>query len=362
MTELSMPAGPDEVTPEWLTQALRSTGTISRAKIVASQSERLGVGQGFVGQVYRFTLEYGTPEDSSPRSLVAKLSSPDPDLRALTFALNQTELHFYQEIAPQVQLPTPRLYYGAVDPDSSKSILLLEDISNAKVGDNVAGCSTEEARLAFQQIGGFHAQWWDNTGVDGLSWLRPVSGLPLFDPESYQHRWGMFTEKFGGQLPTPLGEVAEEFGNHAGHIGDRLMGRRTTMIHGDYRLDNLFFGHLGTGSALTVFDWQVPAKGPGPVDIAYFTAFCLEPEHRRREEMDLLKGYHDCLVENGVREYEFDQCRQDYRLSMFFPMARLVTAGAILDFSSARGRSLISALIERVNAAVADHRLGELLA
>ena len=361
MTELTIPAGPDEITPQWLTEALRSTGTLSHANIVGLQSERLGVGQGFVGQVYRFTLEYGTPEDGSPQSLVAKLSSPDPDLRALTFALNQSEFHFYQEIAPQVQLPTPGFYYGAVDPDSSKNVLLLEDISNARVGDNVAGCSTGEARLSVREIGGFHAQWWESTRFDELFWLRSISDQPRLNPERYRQRWGMFTEKFGDQLPPPLREVAEEFGNHVGHIGDRLMGRPSTIIHGDYRLDNLFFGRPGTGCPLTVFDWQLTAKGPGPADIAYFMAFCLEPEHRRREELGLLKDYHDSLVENGVRGYEFDQCRQDYRLAIFHPLAVLVSAGANLDFTSARGRALISVLIERVNAAVADHRIGELL-
>lgn len=361
MTELTIPAGPDEITPQWLTEALRSTGTISLANVVGLQSERLGVGQGFVGQVFRCTLEYDTVEEGSPQSLVAKLSSADPDLRALTFRLNKNEVHFYEEVAPEAKLSTPRLYYGAVDSDSSKSVLLLEEILNARVGDNVAGCSTGEAKLAFQEIGRFHAQWWESPHLRELSWLSSITGQPPFTPEIYQQRLSMFVEKFGGQLPAPLRETAEEFGNHVGHIGDQMMARPTTMIHCDYRLDNLFFGLPRTGSPLTVFDWQLAAKGPGPIDIAYFMAFCMEPEHRRREEMGLLKDYHDYLVENGVRGYEFDRCLQDYRLSIFLPMARLVTAGAILDFTSDRGRSLISVLIERVNAAVTDHRIGDLL-
>ena len=38
MTELTIPAGPDEVTSEWLTQALHSTGTISRTRIASFAS------------------------------------------------------------------------------------------------------------------------------------------------------------------------------------------------------------------------------------------------------------------------------------------------------------------------------------
>lgn len=360
MTELAIPAGPDEITPEWLTQALRSTGTITRANIVGVQSNAIGQ-QGLVGQVFRLTFEYDAPNPGSPQTLVAKLASADLDIRASTFGLNQNEVYFYKEIAPEVKLPTPRLYYGAADADTSLSILLLEDISNARVGDNLAGCSTEEARLAFRQIGEFHAHWWASPGVDELSWLIPMNERRTFKPETYQRFWGMFNEKFSDQLPSPLREVAEEFGNYVGPIGDRLMARPNTMIHGDYKLDNLFFGHPGTGAPLTVFDWQLVAKGPGPADIAYFMARCLDPEHRRKEELGLLKDYHDCLVDNGVRGYEFDECLQDYRLAMFFPLAQTVVAGAILDFTSGRARSLISANIERLNAAVIDHRIGDLL-
>jgi len=42
MTELTIPAGPDEVTSEWLTEALRGTGTIGRAGMASFEWERTG--------------------------------------------------------------------------------------------------------------------------------------------------------------------------------------------------------------------------------------------------------------------------------------------------------------------------------
>ena len=98
-------------------------------------------------------------------------------------------------------------------------------------------------------------------------------------------------------------------------------------------------------------------KGPGTEDVAYFLASGLEPERRRAAEIGLLKGYHETLVENGVRGYEFDECQRDYRLFMFRPLQVLVVAGANLDLGSA----LLSAGIQRVSAAMADHRMDELL-
>ena len=191
MAGLTIPTGPDEITPQWLTEALGSTGTgpgmgtAERPNIVGLQSERLGQGQGFVGQVYRITPEYHAREYGSPGSIVAKLASADPDIRELTFELNQNEHRFYREIAPQVKLPTPHLYYGAEDPDSGKKVLILEDILNVRVGDNVAGCSTTEAKLAFREIAGFHAKWWLSPSSDDPFWPRPITSQPALNPETF---------------------------------------------------------------------------------------------------------------------------------------------------------------------------------
>ena len=293
---------------------------------------------------------------------MAKFSALDPDLRTLTFVANQNELRFYQDIAPQVQLATPRLYYGAVDPDTGKTVLLLEDVSKARLGDPLAGCSAEEAKLVMREIAAFHATWWDSPRLDEYPWLPVINEQAFMSQEMYQHSWEMFTAKFGDRIPTPLQEVASQFGKHIVRIGNQLADRPLTLIHGDYHLQNLFFGSPAGGPPLTVIDWQLVTKGPGPVDVAYFLAFCLDPERRRREEMDLLKDYHDALVEKGVLGYGFEQCRYDYRLSMFRPLGVLVIAGAILDFTSARGEALASVLVQRVTAAMADHRMGELVA
>ena len=359
---LSIPAIPAEVTAEWLTQALRSTGTISHARIGAFHQENLGLGRGFVGQVSRFSLAYEIDEEGAPRSIVGKFSSPNPDLRAVMFGANETELHFYREIAPQAELPTPRLYYGAANPETSMSVLLLEDVSSEWGGDDVAGCSPGQEQLAIRHLAKFHAAWWDKPRVDELPWLPSINRNVSLLQEEYQRAWEIFSGKFGQYLPPSLQEVAAGFVENIANIKNQLASGPTTILHGDYRLDNLFFGPPGSGPPLIVIDWQGAHKGPGPSDIAYFHAFCLEPEHRRAVEMEHIDNYHGALVENGVRGYDIDQCRQDYRLSMFEPLGVLVMAGAYLDFASERGRALAAAGIQRLTAAMADHRMGELLA
>ena len=59
MGSLTIPADVDEITPEWLTRALRSRGRAGSAPVISCSSETVGEGKGFVSQVARLSLEYG---------------------------------------------------------------------------------------------------------------------------------------------------------------------------------------------------------------------------------------------------------------------------------------------------------------
>ena len=73
MANLTIPDGPAELTPEWLTCALRQTGTIKDARVISVDARPTGAGVGFIGQVVRVTLCYDMGEEGAPRSLIAKL-------------------------------------------------------------------------------------------------------------------------------------------------------------------------------------------------------------------------------------------------------------------------------------------------
>lgn len=62
----------------------------------------------------------------------------------------------------------------------------------------------------------------------------------------------------------------------------RVLARRTqTLVHNDFRLDNLFLGL--PDAPLAVVDRQLLLRGPGPVDAAYFLCWCLRVEDRAAE-------------------------------------------------------------------------------
>jgi len=76
--------------------------------------------------------------------------------------------------------------------------------------------------------------------------------------------------------------------------------------------------------------------------------------------MRLLETYHTTLGENGVQGCTFDQCVDDYRLSMLFTLAR---TGVLIgrQLSALHQRRFVDVLLPRADAAVIDLNAVELL-
>ena len=70
-----IPERVEELTPEWLTDALRERGLLSDARICEVRHELLGAGEGFLGVVARLFLEFEREQTEVPPTLIAKLLS-----------------------------------------------------------------------------------------------------------------------------------------------------------------------------------------------------------------------------------------------------------------------------------------------
>ena len=73
------------------------------------------------------------------------------------------------------------------------------------------------------------------------------------------------------------------------------------------------------------------------------------------------RDYHSVLLECGINGYDFEACLLDYRRSLLYHLARAVNAGAVFDFSSERGQQLIKAILQRMDSALTDHNVMELM-
>jgi len=338
-------ADPAKVTPAWLGQVLRHAGLLREGEVLGFAAENVGTGQ--VGQNVRFRLELSEGV-SGPASVVVKFPSPDPVSRAtgVTQGNYRKEVRFYQDLVHTVGIQTPRCLFADFDPATSDFVLVMEDLAPARQGDQIAGCSVDEAALALAELAKLHAPRWGDPKLAGIDWIgrrTPEAGTLL--QMVYQGVWPGFVKRYAERLAPEALALAERLGQG---VGAWLMAAQgpTTVTHGDYRLDNMLFGTPQGGYPLAVVDWQSPAEGFALSDTSYFLGAGLPVEVRRRHEEALLREYHAALRAGGVEGYGWDACWQDYRRFSLSGVVMAVVASMIVG-QSARGDDMFMAMATR---------------
>ena len=134
---------------------------------------------------------------------------------------------------------------------------------------------------------------------------------------------------------------------------------RHTLVHFDYRADNLFFDN--SSGEVAVIDWQSISQGGGAADVGYLMGQNLDNAVRREHENDLLRTYHATLEANGVTGYSFEQFFDDYRLGLVYGWVIPVFAVGSLDSSSERAMTLWANVIDRVQDAIFQHNAQEFI-
>lgn len=365
MAALSIPPNPDELQASWVTAALRETGVLSDASVVDIETQVIGEGAGLIGQLARVRLRYDRAEEGAPASLIAKFPAATPENREIgnIFRFYEREIRFYEELAHRVPVRVPRRYYSAMDLDRGDFILLLEDLGGLRLGDQLASCAPEEGALAVRALARLHAAFWQKPELEALDWM-PYTNDPVQKSaqDSYARAWQPFVDHFGHRVPPEVLRTAERLGGRISDILDRFVEPPRTIIHGDFRLDNLFFGSPSDGDPLAVIDWQIASRGRGAFDVAYFMSGSLAPEARRQCEREVLKEYHDILRrDGGAVGYSWDEFLRDYRMGALFCMVYSVITCGSLDLANERGMALGSVILGRNVAAIVDLNCHELL-
>lgn len=121
------PTCPEELTAQWLTEVLRTRGTLGRGHVIACDAIVLGGTKGALGQIARLSLLYNADQEAAPRSLIAKFGPANPELRLILSEAGfyEREVRFYQELADHVDFRTPDCYYSAWNADTGQFVLLL---------------------------------------------------------------------------------------------------------------------------------------------------------------------------------------------------------------------------------------------
>ncbi len=349
---------PARVGPEWLTAVLHHGGVPDDVEVVAVATEPVGTGQ--MARNERFRLGYADPDRASaagaPESLVGKFPSPSDESRAAGAAGGyRNEVRFYLELAPRVRIRTPRCWYGAVTDDSGSFTLILEDLAPARQGDQVTGASPAEVSDAAVNLAGLHAPLWDHPDLADLGWL--TSSLADQTVEIVQLVTPLFCERYADRLADDARRVCETFADRVDRWLDRVPGP-PTLVHGDYRLDNLLFAG-GGGEPVAAVDWQTLSVTSAGRDLAYLVGTSLEPEPRRRHEAAIVSSYRAAMARLGV-ELDADDVGRHYRHGTFQgPFITML--GAIAVRRTPRGDDMFMAMLHRTCAQILELDALELL-
>ncbi len=355
-----LPTSSNQVRADWLTERLRSAGTIdARTEVSAVHSDTVGPGIGFMGEVGRIAVSYSG--GTGPATMICKIPTQDDNVRQMLAAARvfEREALFYRDLAPTLDV-VPTAYAVAEDLEAGDFVLMLEDLSHLRVGDQAAGVDEKDAHAAMRAAARLHARFWQNDALDAIDWMPMANsdGMKI-GREVYKASLPGFLQVFAHAVDPDMVPVMESFGDNVHQLLDRIAAMPNTVAHFDYRLDNLFFDDAA--DRVWMIDFQTSSKGGGAYDIGYFISQSVPTDVRRRCEDSLLHTYHDELVSLGVSGYSFDQFFQDYRVGVLYGWIIPVYAVGTLDSSSERAMALWTQVIERAQATMRDHAVAEFL-
>ena len=134
-----------------------------------------------------------------------------------------------------------------------------------------------------------------------------------------------------------------------------------SLVHGDFRLDNLLINEAGAEPTVAVVDWQTVRRGVPLSDLAYFLGASLTTEDRREEEQSLFALYVATLQEHGVEVLDNELLWHEYRRGSFAGLSMAVIASMIVG-QTERGDEMFLAMARRHARHVLDLGADELLA
>jgi len=334
--------GPSGLTRAWLTDALHGAGH-QDVEIQDVSLEEIGTGQ--TGTSYRVSVSFAQETDL-PSTFVAKLPAGDAAVRERVAIGYRAEVAFYDTVAATVKVPVPRCFVSSISANGQKFVLLLEDLAPAIQGDQLKGCTPAEARVGVEALAGLHGPRWCDP-----SWLDfTATALPAADPAMAKGLGDVarmaadtFLERLGDRLCEADRETLDAYPER---VPAWLLAspERFSLLHGDYRLDNLMF--YPDTSSVVIVDWQTLSVGLPARDLAYFVGTSLPATERADHEHALVEAYHSALLDFGVRDYDLESCFADYGIGML-QAPLIATLGAAFSATTERGDEMMLVMLER---------------
>jgi thiamine kinase-like enzyme len=383
ITQPEVPFSLKDITVDWFTMALRESGVIKDEKVVSFTHKVIGEEAGFNGEVAIFKLEYSDQKSSAPSSMVLKIPTALKNrILGQTMGLYEKEIRFYRDLESSINIRTPHHYYSALDvaddPDvvlermmglnklpiwligilsiiaswiigltPRRYALLIEDLSGYRMGDQAAGCTEEDTRQVLTAMAELHGQFWGSSELTGMSWIAPVAATSRIIQMMFAQNVGKFMSANQDTLSERQVRLTQWLKANGEALTEKLGEESTTLLHGDFRLDNICFDDAK--GEILLFDWQTMSNGPGGLDLAYFLSAALPIGTGEEKINELIDYYHEALKSAGV-EISSARLRWQYEMGMLATLQRIIPAVHTeqIDLGSDRGPQIFKAQIDKI--------------
>lgn len=246
------------------------------------------------------------------------------------------EVLFYRELASDIDLDVPTVYYTELNSngDPNSFAIVMADLGEVK-HRMLKPLELEELEVAMRSAAKLHAAFW-NSPVLEADWLRPV-----IDGNDESRDDNRIRVQHALKL---LRESPEDTSYVEACIEQLLvllpkapkttpLPSPVTLAHGDFHGNNL---HI-RGKDITVFDWQLVAKGTPAMDIANLIASSSEPADFDEIAEHLLKTYHEAIIAEGITNYSYNKLKQGFSDAMFFTFLKFVVVVGTISYDAEGG-------------------------
>lgn len=318
-TRMRLPMTLEEVTPDWLSQALSTRFPGVRVASATRDAERAGTSTSA-----RFALTYASNGGHAdlPATVYVK-GGFDPVMRRRVWAALIQEARFYAELAQDAPVNIPLAYFAGIDEEERQGVLILEDMTRRKVrfGHATDYVSPDLAAAILEGQAKLHARFWNDVRLPGYrAWAEPQRTYLryLYRPK----HWNEVQARSYGDMMRKVLPSPEQCLTWLEAMWAHDDARIPTLVHGDCHGGNLFFE---ADSSPGFLDWQCTFPGTPGHDHAEMLLSSLTIDDRRANERDLIAHYRKELVARGVEDApSFDSLFLSYRQNIMHMMASSV--------------------------------------
>ena len=349
-TATSTPAELDstgEIDAAWVQSVLASSYPGVAVRSVA----KAPIGAGNVSDTVKVTIEYANRPEGAPDAVVAKFrpSAPEVHAHGLGSGAYHREVGAYRVIGERAACRIPHAYHVAGDETNIN--LVLEDLSSAVPGDQIAGCTPVEAEAVLTELAKLHATFSPLEDATAPAWPIRMADVCDYWAEATRTGADAALQRYRGRMSAEDLAVADAAGNI---VRDwyLLPQSRLTLTHGDARVDNVMFEQRDGRTGAVILDWQVTGLRNPMYDVGYFLSGSLPIADRREHERRLIDEYLRTYATVSAA-YGEEEAFADYRVQLLSGLMVTLAAIAVLPDNDVVN-TLIVALLERNCAAARD--------